>query len=144
MMMIFSTRLMKNLCFILILFLLCLSACKQNLPPDIWKKEKMIEFLVDAQLLEAKVTTKNLPKQQNDSLYACYYEELFVYHNTTLEIWSKNMDYYKDKPEELDEIYKKVVSCLTILESTVQQNRPVQDTLMKHHSIKLRNLKTRE
>jgi hypothetical protein len=111
------------------MLLLSLSACKQNLPPDIWKKEKMIEFLVDAQLLEAKVSTKELPKQQSDSLYACYYEELFTYHNTTQEIWKKNIEYYRDKPEEMDDIYKEIIARLTLLESTEVNERSSLDTL---------------
>jgi hypothetical protein len=125
----FNSRLMKNICCLLILFLLCLSACKQNLPPDIWEKEKMIEFLVDAQLLEAKVSTKQLSKRENDSLYACYYEELFAYHHTTQEIWEKNMKYYRNRPEEMDDIYKEIIARLTLLESTEPNERLNQDTL---------------
>ena len=117
-------RLMKKLCCVLFTALvLCLSACKPSLPPDIWEKEKMIEFLVDAQLLEAKVSVKDLPKKQSDSLYARYYKELFAYYNTTQEIWVKNMEYYHNKPERMDDIYKEVISRLTLLES-IKQHEP--------------------
>jgi hypothetical protein len=117
-------RIMKKLCRILfIVFALCLLSCKPNLPPDIWEKEKMIEFLVDAQLLEAKVSIVDLSRKQSDSLYTRYYEELFAYHNTTQEIWKKNIEYYRDKPEEMDDIYKEVISRLTLLES-INQHEP--------------------
>jgi len=114
---------MKKICCIFFtLFVLCLPACKhKKLPPDIWEKEKMIAFLIDAQLLEAKVTIKELPKNQSDSLYACYYEELFACHNTTREIWGKNTEYYRDRPEELDDIYKEIIARLTLIESMVTQ-----------------------
>ena len=114
---------MKNRCCLLLILLLCLSACKQNLPPDIWEKEKMIEFFVDAQLLEAKISTQDLSKTQSDSLYARYYEELFTYYNTTPEIWKKNIDYYCSKPGEMDEIHKEIVARLTLIEST-ELNKP--------------------
>jgi hypothetical protein len=127
--------------------LLCLSACKQSLPPDIWEKEKMIEFLVDAQLLEAKVSIEELPKKQSDSLYACYYEELFAYHNTTREIWLKNMKYYRDRPEEMDDIYKEIISRLTLLETTKvneQQKLQLQDSLKRKKDFKIRDFKPHE
>jgi superfamily II DNA or RNA helicase len=124
--------------------MLCLSSsCKQKSPPDIWEKEKMIEFLVDAQLLEAKVTTKELPKKQRDSLYARFYEELFAYHNTTQEIWQKNIEYYRDKPEEMDDIYKEVVLQLTLLESTVQHKQPNRDILERKDSLRIKGFKMR-
>jgi len=127
---------MKNIsCILFIVFVLCLPACKQNLPPDIWDKEKMIEFLVDAQLLEAKVSIAELSRKQSDSLYACYYEELFAYHNTTQEIWEKNTEYYRDKPEEMDDIYKEVISRLTLLESTEQHE---STKARRHESTKAR------
>jgi len=109
---------MKKIYLLLLFLAFCLSACKQKLPPDIWGKEQMITFLVDAQLLEAKVSVKDLPKKESDSLYACYYEELFAYYNTTREIWEKNMNYYRDKPEEMDDIYKEIIARLTLMEST--------------------------
>jgi hypothetical protein len=128
--------------------LLCLSACKPKLPPDIWEKEKMIEFLVDAQLLEAKVSNQNLPKEKSDSLLACYYKKLFDYHYTTHEIWQKNNEYYRNKPEELDEIYKEVVSQLTLLESTVQSESRTRDTSqrmeLKKDSLKLKRFKIQQ
>jgi len=126
-----NRRLMKNLCYILLMTVLCLSACKQKLPPDIWEKEQMIEFLTEALLLEAKVSTAELPKQKTDSLYNCYYEELFAYYNTTQEIWQKNIEYYKDKPRKMDDIYKEVVSRLTLLENIKphEHQRPKSDSV---------------
>jgi len=121
--------------------LLSLSACQWNsLPPDIWEKEQMTEFLVEAQLVEAKVDAQELPKQQKDSLYTSSYEELFAYYNTTREIWQKNIEYYRDKPEEMDEIYKEVVLRLTLLESTVQHERTGRDTLER----KIKEFKIRQ
>jgi len=118
--------------------MLCLPSCKQTLPPDIWEKETMIEFLVEVQLVEAKVSTSDLPKKQRDSLYTLYYEELFAYYNTTRYIWQKNIDYYRDKPEEMDDIYKEVVQQLTLLESTVQQKQPNPKILKSRDSLKRR------
>ena len=132
-----NSRLMKNLCCLLSMLLLCLSACIQKLPPDIWEKEKMVEFLVEAQLIEAKISVEELPKKQSDSLYAYYYEELFAYHNTTQEIWKKNIEYYRDKPEEMDDIYKEVILQLTLLESTEANERSSQDTLKQKRDFKI-------
>ena len=121
--------------------LLSLSACQWNtLPPDIWEKEQMTEFLVEAQLVEAKVETKEFSKKQKDSLSACLYEELFACYNTTREIWQKNIEYYRDKPEEMDDIYKEVVLRLTLLESTVQHEQTGRDTLER----KLKEFKIRQ
>jgi len=135
----FNGRFMKNICCILLMFMLFLPSCKHTLPPDIWEKETMVEFLVEAQLVEAKVSTSDLPKKQRDSLYTRYYEELFAYYNTNHEIWQKNIDYYRDKPEEMDDIYKEVVLRLTLLESTVQQKQqPNPEILKRRDSLKLR------
>ena len=122
-----------------VLFLL--SACKwQTLPPDIWQKEQMAEFIIEAQLVKAKVDAQELPNQQKDSLYASSYEELFAYYNTTREIWQKNIEYYSEKPEEMDEIYKEVVLRLTLLESTVQHEWTERDTLER----KIKGFKIRQ
>ena len=129
--------------FVLFLFLLLLPSCTPPLPPDIWEKEQMTEFLIEAQLIEAKVDAKELPKKQKDSLYACFYEELFASYNTTREIWQKNIQYYRDKPEEMDEIYKEVVSRLTLMESRVQHERSERDTLGRRDSLRLKDFKIR-
>jgi len=134
----FNGRFMKNICCILLMFMLCMPSCKHTLPPDIWEKETMIEFIVEAQLVEAKVLTSDLPKKQRDSLYTRCYEELFAYYNTNQVIWQKNIDYYRDKPEEMDDIYKEVVLRLTLLESTVQQQLPNGEILKSRDSLKLR------
>lgn len=116
-----NSRLMKNICCIAFALLLFPLACKQkSLPPDIWEKEQMTEFLFESLLLEAKVSIQELSKEQRDSLCAHYYEELFSCHNTTREIWGKNMNYYRDKQKEIDDIYKEIITRLTLLENTKQ------------------------
>jgi len=130
----FNSRFMKNLCYALLTLVLCLSACKPKTPPDIWDKEKMTEFLVEAQLLEAKISVQELPKPQADSLYARSYEELFAFYNTTREIWQKNIEYYRDKPTEMNEIYKEVVERLTLLENmkTVDKQEVFEKNISAH------------
>jgi hypothetical protein len=113
----------KKYCIFLLSTLFLIIGCEQkNTPPDIWSRETMVNFLTEAQLLEAKISIKKLPTEQRDSLYLIYYEELFAAFNTDRETWAKNMEYYKNDPETLDEIYTEVISRLNLLESEIHNS----------------------
>lgn len=98
-------------------------AKKEKLPPGVWDKEQMIEFLTQAQLVEAKAKSAKIPAKQQDSLAKIYYEELFAYFDTDKESWEYSLQYYKKNSEKLNEIYAGVQTELSLIETELQTTK---------------------
>ena len=110
------------LLLILISFLFsCIQNSHEQYPSGILSKEKFTDLLKDCQLAESAINIKKL-KQPNDNMYSRkLYKEVFKKHQITEDQFNANIDYYKDKPKELLQIYSDVVDSLSKIQSTMSQ-----------------------
>ncbi|MDR0364944.1 MAG: DUF4296 domain-containing protein [Bacteroidales bacterium] len=118
---------LKFILFILTIMLFLNASCSriaknEKLPPEIWDKRQMVEFLTQAQLVEAKIKNAKVSAQRQDSLSEIYYNELFTHFNTDKESWERSLQYYKKNPEKLNEIYADVLTELSLLETELQNS----------------------
>lgn len=104
---------------VIVLFSSC-SRKKEKLPVGIWEKRQMVEFLTQAQLVEARLVTENSPLEKRDSFAEIYYNQLFTTYDTNKESWEQNLFYYRNYPDKLNEIYANVLSELSIMETELQ------------------------
>ena len=102
-----------------ILFFLLLSGCisKSEQPPEgILSKEKMIAYLIDLQITEAKIATLNIPQDTVRVFYSQLQQDLFRKHNIADSSYYKSLSYYLYDVKEMEDIYAAVVDSLSLRE----------------------------
>ena len=101
------------------LFFLFLAGCisKSDTPPQgILSKEKMIEYLIDLQINEAKLSTLSLPQDTVKEFYDQLQHDLFRKHNIVDSVYYKSLAYYLYDVKEMEDIYGAVVDSLSLRE----------------------------
>jgi len=114
---------MKNYTLVLMLFVIACS-CKPkqepHLPPD-----KMQHILTDMHLAEINsmfvYDSTHQARNKNPDSLALYYNEIFAHYNITKEEFSKSLDWYKLNPEELDSVYSRVITDLSIMSGEAEK-----------------------
>jgi ABC-type Zn uptake system ZnuABC Zn-binding protein ZnuA len=88
-------------------------------PKNIITKQQMIDILVDCNLAEAATTYKQ--KQGKDIKYysSHYYNLIFKKYNISKEDFEKNLAFYSQNIEDIDEIYTEVINRLSKKQSQV-------------------------
>lgn len=87
-------------------------------PPNLLSKEKMISFLIDLHLAEAKMSyigTKNA--DSTEMLFRHYEKYLFEKHQIDDSSYYQSYQYYLVHMDQLDEIYSAVVDSLNVMSS---------------------------
>ncbi|MES2830100.1 MAG: DUF4296 domain-containing protein [Bacteroidota bacterium] len=94
----------------LVLFAICISACKPGIPKDIIQPDQMALVLNDVHIADGLITTV-----QPDSakiVAASFYNGIYKKFKIDSAIFYKSMDYYYRNPVIMDEIYKDVTASL--------------------------------
>ncbi len=116
---------MKFQANILIVFLLIFSlfACN-NKYESVISKKKMTDIIVDMNLLEGSLYTSGIfrPEQQQKR---AYYLSIFDKYDVTEEQFDKSMEWYAQKPKELEAIYEQAN---TVLKEMDQQLAEKEET----------------
>ncbi|MFT7613848.1 MAG: hypothetical protein ACI9J3_002828 [Parvicellaceae bacterium] len=113
---------------------LLLSACgsgpiETEKPGDLIPYDKMIDVVVDLNLVEAQVSeVQLLQKVIKDSVHE-YYGQLFHKHNISREQLNSSLDYYTTQGSQMDSIYGKAFGKLAFLESKLSNVDISQDEL---------------
>ena len=97
----------------IVLLLACNS--KPKTPKDILPKEKMIEILVDFQLVESAVLQKQNHQQDVKFYTNYYYDYILKKHKVSRKEFKHSLDYYKNNMEEMDNIYQEILGRLSKL-----------------------------
>lgn len=101
--------------FLILITIVSLAACsgKDKLPAKVIQPDKFAEVLIDVHLAEADLIEKKLGADSSRLFIAEKYEVIFAMHDISEEEFKKSFDYYNQHPQQLFDIYEKVVQGLT-------------------------------
>ncbi len=84
-----------------------------DLPKDsIISRERMIDLLVDMHLLEGALTGEKNKGIRTEGVDAVYYNGLFRKYRITGNRLKKNLEYYRQDPEDFIKLYEEVIKRL--------------------------------
>ena len=111
--------------FLLLLLSFFLLTCsnqetrRQNIliPPDsLISREKLVLILADIHMIDAAITAANKRRNDTTGMSQAYYQVIFDKYRITRNSLQKNLDFYKQDPEDFSMIYDEVVKYLESLE----------------------------
>ena len=92
-------------------------------PEWLLEKDKMIGFLIDLHLTEARLTRLGVKRDSTQKLFDAYEKQLFDKHEIDDSIYYKSYNYYLENVKEMKEIYVAVVDSLNVREQLLKQNK---------------------
>ena len=120
--------------FLLIILSSCYNERKlTTVPPDpLLTEEQLLDVLTDMQLAEAVITYDRLQKITNKGDFKdTIYSVILKHYNITAEQLNDNLDYYNNDPENMERLYEEVLSNLSTLQSEIQIEASINDTLVE-------------
>lgn len=124
---------MKGLIHILLFALMLLTACghkdKGFMPERLLSQAEMIDIMTDVQIIEADINyqktkereAEEAPKDYKD-LTQSYYDQLFEHYGITDSIFSQNMRYYTERPDQLEKIMDSVMQRFVRAQSKMKKD----------------------
>ncbi|MBI9037652.1 MAG: DUF4296 domain-containing protein [Bacteroidales bacterium] len=121
-----------------IIFIICLSfyffSCgesKSNYEKSKLKNlisvEKMIDILVDVQIVEAALVKKRGKNEDTDFYSQYYYKKIFTKYSISKDQYDFSLEYYKNNIEIFEKIYQQVSDSLLIIKKEILDKK---DTLV--------------
>ncbi len=109
---------MKNYLFITFLSFILVSCGQKTgeIPEEVLTPDKMVEVLIDLQLLEGYFSQQNLPRDSAGPLFNRYEKELFQKHQIADSTYRNSFKFYSRHPPLMDKIYERVVDSLSLRE----------------------------
>lgn len=104
--------------FYIALFLM-LAGCAEHPkkpPRGILSEEKMIAYLIDLQITEAKIATLNIPQDSVRTFYDQLQQDLFRKHHIADSDYFNSLSYYLYDVKGMEDIYSAVVDSLSLRE----------------------------
>lgn len=105
-------------------------------------KDKMVAILADIHLLEAQHQGNQLNEKGRVYNTIVGYEKIFHKHSVTAEQFYDAFSYYKNHPEEMDELYQEVIDQTTRDESKIsteateeRRKQSKSDTTQPRHDV---------
>ena len=97
---------MQAWCFVFLLVFACSSLEKKAIPPLSMEKTALI--LSDQIIADAAVSSA--PLSIKDSLTKEYYKQIFLLHDTSLELYDSSLAVFAEDPKEIEQLYNLVDS----------------------------------
>jgi len=102
---------------IVFMILFGLSCCKKKqVPEGILTQEKMVAVMSDLYITEQKISTLGVKRDSLSQMFDVMKEKVFAKQGITDSIFRKSMDYYIDRPLEMETIYTSLVDSLNLRE----------------------------
>ncbi len=116
---------MKVKQYTILMLVLIVVACgkRDNTPPGILKKERMVEVLGELYILEQKVIRLNLPRDSSDWVFTQLKQKLFETTGVSDSVFRKSLTYYLDQPQQLEVVYTTLIDSLNLKEQRVDKKR---------------------
>ena len=127
---------LRFISFVLLLIILssCYNERKSTLvPPDpLLTEEQLLNVLTDMQLAEAIINYDRLQKITNKGDFKdTIYSVILQHYSISAEQLNDNLDYYNNDPENMERLYEEVLSNLSTLQSEIQIEASINDTLIE-------------
>ena len=99
-----------------------LAGCTKDtsVPDYVIPKEKMVPFLIDIHLAEAKIKVLKLEYDSSIAFYRKLEDEVYKKHQINDSIYMESYNYYLNQPELMVEIYGQVIDSLSLREKNDQ------------------------
>lgn len=104
------------LIFSCLIFLLIASCKRQKSTADVLSSEEMVKVLSELYLTEEKVNKLDLNRDSAALVFSYFNDEVFEKLGTTDSVFRRSMDYYMDRPQEIEKIYAALIDSLNLHE----------------------------
>ena len=112
-----STRPTRGiLIFSCLAFLLVVSCKREESPADVLSREQMVKVLSELYLTEEKVNKLSLNRDSAALVFNYFNDEVFKKLGTTDSVFRRSMDYYMERPKEIEKIYAALIDSLNLQE----------------------------
>jgi hypothetical protein len=116
-------------------------SCKQEKPSDILSHQEMARAILNVYTTEQKVVTLRLRSDSSKIVFEKLKNKLFERDSLQDSLFRKSLDYYIDRPKELELIYTAVVDSLNLMEQRLNALDTAKTDILKTDSIKSDSLK---
>ena len=99
-----------------LLFLLVASCKREESPADVLSREQMVKVLSELYLTEEKVNKLSLYRDSSALVFNYFNDEVFKKLGTTDSVFRRSMDYYMERPKEIEKIYAALIDSLNLQE----------------------------
>ncbi|WP_026953451.1 DUF4296 domain-containing protein [Algoriphagus mannitolivorans] len=108
-----------NRILILLIFLVCISACQSSNPSQegVLTEDQMVAVLLDIQLTEGMVSAIPIPYDSSGVLYTLMEKEIFIKHGVSDSVFTRSMKYYLEDAVMMEKIYARIIDSLTVMEN---------------------------
>ncbi len=117
---------MKRYWLFVVMLLLALASCDSRntmKKPEVFLDEpQMIDVMTDAYLIEAQLNVMKGQGQDVSQLQVLYYDQLFEHYGITDSIFSQNMRYYTERPDQLEKIMDSVMQRFVRAQSEMKKD----------------------
>ncbi len=86
-----------------------------TIPDDVMRK-----VLADVHMAEGAIL--NVRYENKDSMREVYYSQIYEIHGISEEAFRSDMEYYQDRPEELEDLYELVIKDLVELDTRLKKD----------------------
>ena len=94
-----------------------LSCCKKKqVPEGILTRDEMVAVMSDLYITEQKISTLGVKRDSLNQMFDVMKEKVFAAQGITDSVFRKSMDYYMDRPLEMETIYTSLVDSLNLRE----------------------------
>ena len=104
------------LIFSCLAFLLVVSCKREESPADVLSREQMVKVLSELYLTEEKVNKLSLNRDSATIVFNYFNDEVFRKLGTTDSVFRRSMDYYMERPKEIEKIYAALIDSLNLQE----------------------------
>ena len=104
------------LIFSCLAFLLVVSCKREESPADVLSREQMVKVLSELYLTEEKVNKLSLNRDSAALVFNYFNDEVFKKLGTTDSVFRRSMDYYMERPKEIEKIYAALIDSLNLQE----------------------------
>jgi len=113
---------MKLKYLIILCFLLACTGTKERIPEEFLSKKEFASILKEVHLAEANFElqkTNGKEDAQNELMYS--YQTIYSNHHIDENKFQETLNYYANHPDELEEVYAKVLEELTKERASLDQ-----------------------